>query len=132
MSSVTNHNILDFFGMWIVFSPLGFLEKLQENKTLKINIGNARFRINFLNKIEKSHSSVFIVYGFMLFRGCSSGAWMNPGGGGELPYTGNVHIAPSTGITIAKNTIIIKELKKSSLTTKTWNKKAAILADIAT
>jgi len=55
MSSVTNHNILGFFGMGIVFSPLGFLENLQENKTLNINIGTARFRINFLNKIDMNY-----------------------------------------------------------------------------
>jgi hypothetical protein len=55
MSAVTNHNIFGFFGMGIVFSPLGFFENLQENKTLNINIGTARFRINFINKIDMNY-----------------------------------------------------------------------------
>jgi len=55
MSSVTNHNILGFFGMGIVFSLLGLLKNLQENKTLNINIVTARFRINFLNKIDMNY-----------------------------------------------------------------------------
>jgi hypothetical protein len=52
MSSVTNHNILVVFGMGVVLSSIGFLENLQENKRLNINIETVRFRNNFLNKID--------------------------------------------------------------------------------
>jgi hypothetical protein len=40
------------FGMGVVLSSIGFLENLQENKRLNINIETVRFRNNFLNKID--------------------------------------------------------------------------------